>query len=654
MHIDEFLAKTVILLGSSVAVLLVSYRLRIPPVIGLLLTGVLVGPTGLGFISDPQQVELSAEIGVIFLLFLIGVEFSLERLRQIRRAFFLGGTLQSVLTICAVAAATALAGYSAGRALYFGFVVALSSTAIVLKVYADRRELETPQGKVLTGILLYQDFLIVPMIILTPVLAGAVRASALVVAGRFVLSLALVGLVFVTARYLMPRVLFRLVRTRVRELFVLGGLFICLGMALFTRSFGFSLALGAFVAGIILSESEYSAQMVADMIPFRDVFASLFFISVGMLLDLGFALEHAPALLGVAGAMIAVKAGAAAVAVRALGFPLRVVATVSLGLAQIGEFSFVLLKVGQEHGLVDRDLYQLFIASSLLTMLATPGLVRAADWLGARGLAGHPRQPGEGERPSPAPAVVVVGFGVNGRNLSRVLKVAHIPYRVVELNGDTVRRARREGEPMLFGDVTRPEILELAGVAEADMIVFAISDIAAVRRAIVLSRRLNPKIHIIVRTRMVTEIDELVTLGADEVIAEEFETSIEIFTRVLQHLRVPRNIIRAETKVLRGDTYQMFRSPGGARAVSDAVLEALARGTEDIFRIEKGMPCESRTIRELDLRRRAGATVIAVVRGGEPLTNPDPDLQLVPGDSLVLVGSHAELERAFDLLEKGE
>jgi CPA2 family monovalent cation:H+ antiporter-2 len=281
-------------------------------------------------------------------------------------------------------------------------------------------------------------------------------------------------------------------------------------------------------------------------------------------------------------------------------------------------------------------------------------LVKVADWLGARGSALHPGQRRGEERPGPAPTVVVVGFGINGRNLSRVLKATHIPYRVVELNGETVRRALREGEPMLFGDVTRLEILEQAGVPGADMIVFAISDIAAVRRAIVLARGLNPKLHIIVRTRMVTEIDELVMLGADEVIAEEFETSIEIFTRVLQHLRVPRNVIRAETKVLRGDTYQMFRSPAGAREVSDAVLAALARGTEDIFRIEGGMPCEGRTIREMALRKRSGATVIAVVRGGEPLTNPSPDLRLEAGDSLVLVGSHAELERVFDVLERGE
>jgi CPA2 family monovalent cation:H+ antiporter-2 len=654
MHIDQFLATTVILLGSSVAVLLLSHRLRIPPVIGLLLTGVLVGPTGLGFISDPGTVELSAEIGVVFLLFIIGIEFSLERLRQIRRAFFLGGTLQAGLTIAAAASVAAMAGYSPGRALFFGFVVALSSTAIVLKIYSDRREMETPQGKLLTGILLYQDFLIVPMVVLTPVLAGAVKASALVVAWRFTVSLATVGLVFATARYLMPRILCRLVRTKIRELFVLGGLFICLGMALVTQRFGFSLALGAFVAGIILSESEYSPQLLADIIPFRDVFASLFFISIGMLLDLGFAIEHAPALLAAAAGMVAVKAGAAALAVRLLSFPPRIVAAVGLGVAQIGEFSFVLLKVGQEHGLVDRDLYQFFIASALLTMLVTPGLVRGADWLGARGADAGARADRLGASAGPAPTVVIVGFGTNGRNLARVLKGTHIPYRVVELNGDTVRRALGEGEPMLYGDVTRREILEQAGVPGADMVVFAISDIAAVRRSIVLARGLNPSLHIIVRTRMVTEIDELAALGADEVVAEEFETSIEIFTRVLQHLRVPRNVIRAETRILRGETYEMFRSRAPVPEVSEQVLESLSRGTEDIFRVEAGMPAAGRSIREVDLRNRSGATIIAVVRNGEPMTNPSPEVTLAAGDSLVLVGSHAELERAFDLLEKGE
>ena len=287
-------------------------------------------------------------------------------------------------------------------------------------------------------------------------------------------------------------------------------------------------------------------------------------------------------------------------------------------------------------------------------MLATPGLVRAADWLGARGSAPN-AGPAAGAPPAEAaPTVVVVGFGVNGRNLARVLKAAHIGYRVVELNGTTVRRALRDGEPMLFGDVTRREILEQAGVRGAGMVVFAVSDIAAVRRAIVLARQLNPRLHIIVRTRMVTEMDELVALGADEVVAEEFETSIEIFTRVLQHLRVPRNIIRAETKLLRGETYEMFRSPAAAQGVSEQLLEVLAQGTEEIFRVEGGMACAGKTIREVDLRNRSGATVIAVVRGGEPQTNPSPDLRLAPRDSLVLVGSHAELERAIEVLERGE
>jgi CPA2 family monovalent cation:H+ antiporter-2 len=307
--------------------------------------------------------------------------------------------------------------------------------------------------------------------------------------------------------------------------------------------------------------------------------------------------------------------------------------------------------VGQERALVDWDLYQFFIASALLTMLATPGLVRAADWLGARSSTRHPDHAAAEKRSGPAPTVVIVGFGVNGRNLARVLKAAHIGYRVVELNGDTVRRALRDGEPMLFGDATRREILEQAGVPEADMVVFAVSDIAAVRRAIVLARRLNPRLHIIVRSRMVTEIDELVTLGADEVVAEEFETSIEIFTACSSTCGC-RATSSAETKLLRGDVRDVPLAGRRARGERAAPGGPGPGDGGDLPRRERD-GLRGKTIREED-RATAPGDIIAVVRGGEPHTNPSPDLRLEARDSLVLVGSHAELDRAFDLLERGE
>ena len=655
--VQHFLAEALLVLGASVVVLLASHRLRLAPVVGLLLTGVLIGPSGLGWFGDSAAVGVFAEIGVVFLLFSVGLEFSLGRLREIRRAFFLGGSVQAAGTVAVVALAAVAAGVPARRALFYGFVLALSSTAVVLKIYRDRREMESPQGGTVTGILLFQDFLLVPMIVLTPLLAGTGEVSPGSFLLRFAAGVVAVAAVFVVARYLMPRLLEHLVRTRIRELFVLGALLVCLGMAYVTESLGFSLALGAFVAGIIVSESEYSPQVVADTTPFRDVFASVFFVSIGMLVDVDFVVAHPVRVLGLTLFVIAVKAATAASATAALRYPARIVTVVGLGLAQIGEFSFVLLNVGREQGLVGVEAYQTLIAVAVLTLLATPTLVALGAHAGARlpvWLAGRvPRLgPAAGvERERLRNHVVVVGYGLNGRTLARVLAEVGIRHVVVELDGDAVRGGLREGTPMVFGDASRREILEHVDIGAAQAVVFAISDLEAVRRGIALARRLNPGVYILVRTPMLQQIEELRACGADEVIAEEFESAIEIFTRVLERYHVPRNIVRAQTRVLRGEGYKMLRAPALRGEVSAELLRALEAGTTDLFRLEPGSPAAGITLRDLDLRNRTGATVIAVVRGETSMPNPTPELRLEAGDVLVIVGSHEEVDRAMDQLE---
>lgn len=656
MTLHHLLAQVLVVLGASVLVLLASNKLRLPPVVGLLLTGVLIGPSGLGLFREVEAAAMSAEIGVVFLLFSIGLEFSLERLREIRRPFFLGGTLQAGGTVLLGALAATAFGMPGFKALFFGCVLALSSTAVVLKLYNERREMESPQGKVITGILLFQDFLIVPMIVLTPVLAGVVEASAGAFLLRFGAGVLAVGAVFVTARFLMPRLLYRLVRTRIRELFVLGALVVCLGMAYITDSLGFSLALGAFLAGIIVSESEYSHQVIADVIPFRDLFTSVFFISIGMLVDVAAALAHLPLILGLALLVFGIKVATGAGAALVLLFPPRVVTIVALGLAQIGEFSFVLLNVGRGQGLVTPEEYQALIAVAVLTMMATPALVAGAPAIGQRLPRWLSRRLPEAEAHAAEARrlrnhVVVVGYGLNGRTLSRVLDEAQIPYVVIELNGDTVRQGSREGRRMLFGDSTRREILEQANVQEAQTVVFAISDIEAVRRSIALARRLNESVYILVRTRQLQQIEELRRCGADEVIAEEFESAIEIFTRVLQRFHVPRNIIRTQTRILRGEGYRMLRSPAFDGRVTAELTRALEAGTTDLYRLGPTSPAVGRSLRELDVRRHTGATVLAVVRDETPIPNPTPDLRLEDGDTLVLVGSHEEVDRAMVMLE---
>lgn len=654
-----FLYQTVVLLGAAVGVVLLSHRLRIPTVVGLLLTGILIGPSGLGWIDSVEEVELLAEIGVALLLFVIGLELSFGQLRDLKRPFLLGGSVQALLTLGAAAAWAWAWGASAPEAAFFGFVAILSSTAMVLKIYADRRETESPQGRLVLSILLFQDLLIVPLIVVTPLLAGTTGGSPLDLASRFGLALAVIGAVFVGARWVLPRLLHLLVGTRTREVLVLGALAICLSMAWLTYELGFSLALGAFLAGLLVSESEYSHQVIADVGPFRDVLTSVFFVSVGMLVDLDAAGALLPSILGTAAVLVVLKALAAAAAVKILGFPARIATIVGLGLAQIGEFSFVLLEVGRSSGLLADRGFQLLLSVAVLTLAVTPALIRVAPAAG-RLWNRLPRRRGPESaeevldaEEAPRGHVVVVGFGAAGRILSRVLAEVRIPYVVVELNSETVRRGRREGLPILYGDATRREVLEAAGIERAGMVVFVISDPWALERAVGLCRRLNPEIRILVRTRRVAEIERLRASGADEVIAEEFETGIELFTRLLTHYHVPRNVIRAQSRVLRGESYRMLRTPPGRPGVSETVLEALEAGTTDVFRVTSKSVAGGRNLRELDLRGQTGVTVIAVVRGETSWTNPSPDRTLEPGDCLVLVGSHAEIDQAFLALEHG-
>jgi monovalent cation:H+ antiporter-2, CPA2 family len=662
MELEHLLRESVVLLGSAVAILLLASRLRIPPLVALLITGLVIGPSGLGWVADTEQVEVFAEIGVVLLLFVIGLELSLAQLKELRRVFFVGGGVQAALTIGAGAAAALALGIGAPRAVFLGCVVALSSTAIVLKLYDDRRETEAPHGRASLGILLFQDFLIVPMIVIVPVLAGAVPASPTALAVRFGGALAAIGAVFAASLWLAPRLFERIARTRVREAFVLGSLVACLALAWLTHSLGFSLALGAFLAGIIVSETEYGHQVVADVAPFRELFASLFFISIGMLVDLRAAWEEAPGVVLLALAILVGKAVIVAGAVAAVGLPSRTRILTALGLAQVGEFSFVLMEVGRQYGILGGERYQLLLAAAVVTMIATPVLVRFAPALAgawerwrppaivAPAPVGGPESPAR----TLSDHVVIVGFGVGGRLLARVLREAGIRYVVLELNAATVRQAGRDGHPMLYGDASRRDVLHAAGIERARVVVFVVSDAAAVRRSVVLARAANPGIHIVVRTRRVQEIEELRKLGADDVVAEEFETAIEVFTMVLEHYHVPRNVVRAQIQLLRGEGYEMLRTAAPGRRVSEAVLGALEAGTTDVFRIEPGGPAAGLSLRDLDLRKQTGATVLAVVRGETPHTSPAPDTVLEVGDDLVLVGSHAEIDRAFVLLGQGD
>lgn len=642
------LTDFIVVLGAALAVHLLFRPLRLPPTLGFMMTGMLIGPHGLRLVGDTHQVEELADLGVTLLLFVIGLEFSIGKLKEYRRAFF-GGALQVLLTTGA-AAALALIASPPAPAIVLGGMVALSSTAMVFRLLAERRETASPAGRIMTGILLFQDFAMVPMIAVIPALAGG--ETALGAAPSLLLGFAAAVVAFVTARYFMPRALALVVRSGIRELLVIGAVFVCLGSAAASSALGLSAALGAFLAGILISESEYSHQVVAEILPFRDLFNSLFFVSIGMLLDLRFVTAHPIFVAGLSLGVVALKSLIAALVVRALGYPTRVSVIVGLGLAQIGEFSFVIGRLAHGLGLIPGSSYQSFLAAAIVTLGATPFLVHLAPEAGvriARLFREKPSPPTGSTGPELTGHVVIVGYGLNGRNVARVLKAVGFPYVAVDLDASVVARARLDGEEQLiYGDATRAETLHHCGVERASVIVFAVADPDSDRRGVRMVRSLAPSATIIVRTRLASRVAELRRLGADEVIPEEFETSIAIFARVLQCLHVPANVVRSQELLLRSESYEFLREGGlPSGSALERASELLAAGTTGSFLVTEKSSASGRTIRQTALHSRTRTMIIAVVRDGQPTVSPGADFPIRAGDILVLVGDHAALEAAF-------
>jgi CPA2 family monovalent cation:H+ antiporter-2 len=654
------LQQLIILLAAAVLIIYASHKIKLPTVVGFLLTGILIGPGGFALVKDTEVIAILAEIGVVMLLFMIGLEFTLDRLKRIQRNFWLGGGLQVLLTISAAVLILALLQVPVKEAVFFGFLVSLSSTAVVLNILAGRGETDAPQGQLSLGILIFQDMAIVPMIALVPVLSGIRAASPTAILVRFLAGGAVIAAVFIVARFLMPRLLHLIIGTRIREVFLITSLVVCLGMAWLTSSLGLSLALGAFLAGVIISESKYSHQVVSDILPFKDVFNSLFFISIGMLLNTAVVWRSRFMIAAILVSILILKAAVVILTVRLLGYSSRIALVTGLALAQIGEFSFVLAGVGRASGLLPDDIFQIFLASSILTLLATPFLIQVSPALAARTerafkWKARARDSGHEAAGKLQDHVIVAGYGLNGRNLANVLKEAGIPYVILELNPETVKQATEQGEPIIFGDVSSRTILKEAGIERARGMVIAISDPGITRRAVRTARDMSRSGFLIVRTRYASEIDGLFSLGADDVIPEEFETSIEIFTRVLDKYYIPKNIIDAQVKVLRGECYGILRGSCEAiRPSLERIADLMAAGTAETFYIMKGGWSAGKNLETIDLRKKTGATLIAVVRGDQSFTSPGADFSIEEGDTLVLVANHRDMNRAFHFLTTGE
>ncbi len=560
-----FLRDLVVLFSVSVVVVYFFDKLGLPAVVGFLVAGAIVGPYGLDFVQDVSRVEVFAEIGVVLLLFTIGVEFSLAHIPSLRTVIGTGA-IQIVSTIALATVAGMAFGLPWNEGVFWGFLTAMSSTAIVLNMITSRGETNSPHGRLSLGVLIVQDFAVLPMMILMPGLANQGGGGIIAVVLPLAEAILLVTLILIAARFLVPRMLERVVKSRSRELFLITIILICIGIAWLSSLAGLSLALGAFIAGLIISESEYSHQAMVEVLPFRHGFNSLFFISIGMLLDIRVLLTHPVLVTVVVTAVVFGKSLLTAASAIATGYAWRPAILTGVALAQVGEFSFILAKVGKDVGLLSTEYFQVFLAVSVLTLLLTPFLIELSPKIARRAEAiqrlhhwGRPEGLVEEPPMTLREHTIIAGYGINGRNLAQVLRETEISFVIVEMDGDVVRQEQKRSVPIYFGDVTHPQTLRRLGIQDARALVLAISDPLATRRAIKVARDLNPRIHIISRTRYLREIDDLLAAGADQVVPEEFETSIEIFCLVLQEYRVPSGIIAEKAERIRKQGYALLR-----------------------------------------------------------------------------------------------
>lgn len=654
MHLP-LLQDMLILLGFSAAIVFVLQKLKLPSIIGFLLTGIVIGPYGLSLIDAIDQVEVLSEIGVILLLFVIGMELSIKQLSSIKKTVFVGGLLQVGITAIVTGLIYYLLGYSWGESVFIGFLFSLSSTAIVLKTLQDRKEIATPHGRNALAILIFQDIIVVPMMLVTPLIAGESMNPGMSILSLVIKSAVVIVFTIIGARYIVPRLLHAVAKTNSKELFLLVTIMLCFAIAFLTSEIGLSLALGAFIAGLIISESDYSHQATSIILPFRELFASFFFVSIGMLLDLTFFINHMPSILFLVIVVFVIKSIIAGLAVAALKYPARTALLTGLSLFQVGEFAFVLSKVGIEYNLLSPENNQYFLSVSIISMILTPFIIILSEGIAYRFI-GVSKKIGLDptlvsnksllaiQEEKLENHLVIIGFGVNGSNLAKAAAASNIPYVVLEINAQSVGEQKSKGLPIIFGDATQNHILEVVNLPDARAAVIAISDLQATKTIIKNIRTYSESLYLVVRTRYIKEISEMFALGADEVIPEEFETSVQIFTHVLQKFLVPEDVIDQLVDNVRADNYRLFKGeykpPKNYRKVHlpEFNIICLRINTE-------GNTFLDQPLKALKLRAEHGINLLGIMRKDQMLDTIEPEEVLKRGDIIYIQGDPNSIER---------
>jgi CPA2 family monovalent cation:H+ antiporter-2 len=624
---------------------LVAQRLGLPLILGYILAGVAVGPnTGGPTVSSVHDIELLAEIGVALLLFTIGLHFSLDELAPVRRVALLGTAAQMALTIAFSYGLGRLLGFGWQEAAWFGALLSLSSTAVVLKSLSEQGVMGTLSSRVILGMLIVQDLAVVPLIIVLPELGNI--GEGLSDLGVAALRAALfVAVMLAFGRRILPWLMARVAAWNSRELFLISVVAIGLGVGYATYLFGLSFAFGAFVAGLVLSQSDYSHQALADVEPLRDVFAMLFFVSVGMLLDPAFLIQNAGTVALVVVLVFVVKGLVFAGVVRAFGYGNIIPFAVGLGLFQVGEFSFVIARVGLEDGAISQRSYSILLTTAVITMSLTPFAMRLAPLLYGRWRERFPREtmstfnlPERGLRDH----VVIAGYGRVGSFVARLLARLDQPFVVVDPNPGRADEARDAGYPVVYGDAAAEPVLEAAGVRRARLVIVTVPDPVGARLVVERARSINPNVHVVARTTTVEQLEELGRLGIYEAVHPESEAGLELGRQALSHLGVPAGDVQRFADEVRRELYAPITRQGR----EGDLLEQLERASQQIetewVMLPENSPLKGRTIGELGVRTETGASIVAIVRDDLVLAGPGPDARFEPGDLVGVLGTQEQ------------
>jgi CPA2 family monovalent cation:H+ antiporter-2 len=621
---------------------LVAQRLGLPLILGYILAGVAVGPnTGGPTVSSVHDIELLAEIGVALLLFTIGLHFSLDELAPVRRVALLGTAAQLALTIAFGYGLGRLLGFGWQEAAWFGALLSLSSTAVVLKSLSEQGVMGTLSSRVILGMLIVQDLAVVPLIVVLPELGniGAGLSDLGVAALR---AAAFVAVMLAFGRRILPWLMARVAAWNSRELFLISVVAIGLGVGYATYLFGLSFAFGAFVAGLVLSQSDYSHQALADVEPLRDVFAMLFFVSVGMLLDPAFLIQNAGTVALVVVLVFAVKGLVFAGVVRAFGYGNIIPFAVGLGLFQVGEFSFVIARVGLGAEAISQRSYSIILTTAVITMSLTPFAMRLAPLLYGRWRERFPKEamstfnlPERGLRDH----VVIAGYGRVGSFVARLLARLDQPFVVVDPNPGRADEARDAGYPVVYGDAAAEPVLEATGVRRAQLVIVTVPDPVGARLVVERVRSINPNVHVVARTTTVEQLEELGRLGVYEAVHPESEAGLELGRQALSHLGVPAGDVQRFADEVRRELY----APITRQGTEGDLLAQLERASRQIetewVRLPKNSPLEGRTIGELGVRTETGASIVAIVRDDLVLAGPGPDARFELGDLVGVLGT---------------